>query len=533
LGFFTVFLILITRGASGPLFKKLGSFHSDDHHSGYFQKFDSNRDGILSRSEFLSSIQANEDVFDYLIARRNLELRSKNISIDVDGLTYTDFMWFYRESSLFEKRNMVPPPPPENLYSFPSWPGVRYSEISEGTPDMTPKKFWSDYVLQHKAVVIRNGLNGSRALSTWSDPEYLVSHFGDLKAKIEHRHESRGDHFAGKVVRSGRSTISDIVEKKVDGYVVSVVPQPMAWDISIPSCVLCGSRERKYLDISSEFKYVTEIEETSLWISRGKTRSQFHYDKENTFNCLVTGEPKKWVIMDTRKYGHIVPWVRTGGYDTTDDMKNNYTDWVGINVDSFDINLHNYLLEAEFEILTQYPGDCVFLPYSMLHYAGHLVPDDTLQVAVSFMWLPETLFNENDCPSEGILPFPLAVFDSVWYYSGFGAVPQGHHNPRHLAEAITPQTTNGTYLYNKLAIANFITPGDRPDDFSIREIVNYMTLIKQFVHKQISVPLDLWLQLSTAVDMNGLGCNRNQSYIPRPLEEMNKMFSFFNGNVST
>jgi hypothetical protein len=250
-----------------------------------------------------------------------------------------------------------------------------------------------------------------------------------------------------------------------------------------------------------------------------------HYDKENTFNCLVTGEPKKWVILDTRKYGHLMPWVRGDGYNQTNDLATKYTDWVGIDVDHVDLSLHAYLREVEFQVLTQNPGDCVFVPFSMLHYAGHLVTDNTLQVAISYMWLPETDFNYN-CRIVEKKSLPLAVFDTVWFYSGFGAIPQGHHNPRHLADAITPPQTDGSRKFNVFGALSFLPPDASSDDVGLAEVVGLLGVIKDTVNNNVSVPLDVWLQLSTAIDLNGLGCNWNQSYIPRPSGEVRKMFEY-------
>jgi hypothetical protein len=530
---FAHIIIAVVGGlaSSETLFHKPGGFHSDDAHNAFFRGIDRDQDGLISRSEYLNSISPNEAVFDYVVHRRNLLPVPSNetelLGSNRDDLSYSDFMWFYREAVLFETRGMIPPVQPTKLYSFPRWPGMKAVGVPEEFKTMAPHKFWTDYVIPHRALVVRGALEGSDALVNWGEPEYLISRFGDLEAKVEHRLEARGDSLMKKVSKSGRARVRDIVEKNVDGYVVSVVPQPMAWEVNVPNCVLCGSRSRNYLDLSPSYSFMTEIEETSLWISRGRTRSQFHYDKENTFNCLVTGKPKEWVILDTRKYGEKVPWVRGGGYNMTDDRETLYTDWVGVDVDRVDLNLHSYLLEAEFEVVTQYPGDCIFIPYSMLHYAGHLVEDDTLQVAVSFMWLPETTYNERNCPKEfsksGI---PLAVFDTVWYYSGFGAVPQGHHNPRHLAEAITPRSNNNTVLFNRLAVVRFLSPGTRSTDPGFEYVLSCLKLVEECVKHGVDVPLDLWLELSTAVDMNGLGCNRNQTYIPRPLEELNRMFAF-------
>ena len=66
--------------ASVPLFMKPQGFHSDGSHNQFFNKFDSNMDGLLSRAEFTSSLGAPDEVFDYLVARRNLALANRNAS---------------------------------------------------------------------------------------------------------------------------------------------------------------------------------------------------------------------------------------------------------------------------------------------------------------------------------------------------------------------------------------------------------------------------------------------------------------------
>jgi hypothetical protein len=337
-----------------------------------------------------------------------------------------------------------------------------------------------------------------------------------------------------KPVESSRASVKQIIEKQVDGYIVSVVPQPMAWDVSVPACILCGRRKRPYLDLSEKFLFMTEIEETSLWISRGITRSQLHYDKENALNCLISGQPKEWLLLDTRKYHDKIPWVRGGGFNGSNDLWNKYTDWVGVDVNNVDLRLHRYLLEVEFEAVTQNPGDCIFLPYSMLHFAGHAAGEekianyDELHVAVSYMWMPETDFDPSSC--HDILlhavfpPLPLAVFDTVWYFSGNGSVPQGNQDPKIIAKAVLGD--DGTF--NAIGIAGFLPRNVDTASEGFLEVLKILKYVEILHSRNISIPLDLWLELSAAADMNSLGCNEGHTYVVRPLEEMNRMLSFMN-----
>ena len=514
---FAIFLCVLCDIIAEGIFRKPLGFGTDASHDRYFRKIDLDRDGFISKQEFTLSLNVSETVFDYLTARASLDTISRNIS----GLSYSEFMWFYRESDLFEKSPI--PCVPEQLYSFPAWPGMQSVPVPE-EDGLSSSKFWSSYVGPHKAVVLRNGLAGSPALNNWKDASYLKRNFGDLSAKIEVKKEARGDRSVSKPV-STRATIAEILDGSVDGYVVSVVPQPMAWEVVVPSAVLCGDREGKpYLDLRGSVlgQDLTQLEETSLWISRGTTRSQLHYDKENTMNCLVTGSPKKWVILDTRKYGHSVPWVRGGGYNQKNDLNTLYTDWVGVNVDFLDLNLHQYLLDFEFETVTQYPGDCVFLPYSMLHYAEHF-GEDVLQVAVSYMWLPEVQFNPACLETSRTIP--LAVFDHVWYFGGNGVVPQGLYDPRILEKAFLMEI-EGRVRFSVERIFEFLPTEFSKNDQGLEEVVRVVNLITRMLDRGLAIPQDVWLQLSSAVDLNAIECNTNEVYIPREMEEMDRMISF-------
>ena len=527
MGIWLVFLLHHLVVTARILFEKPIGFEHDGSHDRLFWKTDIDRNGFISKNEFLSASSDSSAIFEYLLARRE----GASPKMDPAGnttleLTYSEFMWFYRESQLFGLEPAESSFSPHNVSSFPKWEGMQSVPISEESGEIGSREFWTQYVGPHKSVVLRNGLAGSVGLELWKDAEYLKGRFGDLEAKIEVKLESRGDRRFHKPLESGRAKISHIIDGQVDGYVVSVVPQAMAWEVNVPNAILCGKRERKeYLGVSKKFGFMTELEETSLWISRGRTRSQFHYDKENTFNCLVSGNPKQWVLLDTRKYAHLLPWVRGGGFNQKDDLLNRYTDWVGIDVDNLDLNLHSYLTQVQFEVLTQNPGDCVFLPYSMLHYALHPGASSDLQVAVSYMWLPETKFDDQ-CSPPSSLPLPLATFDTVWYYSGWGAIPQGNHDPRRLEEELVIESVGGGAEIDYLALLSFLPRGVKQTDPGFPEVVEWLSLIESMLMRKMKVPLDAWLYLSSAADMNSIGCNEDQQYEPRPMVEMNRMIAY-------
>ena len=94
-------------------------------------------------------------------------------------------------------------------------------------------------------------------------------------------------------------------------YVVSIIPQQMAWEVAHPAVLLCGSRRNQlnrdtkppYKKKTHEspheagFDWMTHVFEANLWIATGYTRSQFHYDKEWNVNCLLSGT-KRWIFLD-------------------------------------------------------------------------------------------------------------------------------------------------------------------------------------------------------------------------------------------
>ena len=126
--------------------------------------------------------------------------------------------------------------------------------------------------------------------------------------------------------------------------------------------------------------------------------------------------------------------------------------------------------------------------------------------------------------------FPLALFDTVWYYSGYGAIPQGHHDPRGIENAVL----RGPQGWSPAMILPFLPEKRSGEDLSY--VLDTMHSLAKIVDKcrqrgtrdqECHVPADIWLHLSTAVDLNRLGCNSNLTYIPRPLKELNRMLKFF------
>lgn len=132
---------------------------------------------------------------------------------------------------------------------------------------------------------------------------------------------------------------------------------------------------------------------------------------------------------------------------------------MAVDTQRVDLRMFPGLAGAKFTTLTQRAGDCIFVPYSMLHAVEKV--DTGLGLAVSYMWQPMEEYDEDACaaiemnlqaPSVvsssasggyGANEYgggsgswlPLGAMDVLWYYNGHGVIPQGYLDP---AEELIP-----------------------------------------------------------------------------------------------
>ncbi|EER12315.1 conserved hypothetical protein [Perkinsus marinus ATCC 50983] len=334
-------------------------------------------------------------------------------------------MWMHREIPLFCHLPLHRGDPAGSPLNGSFLVRGQYPRIdSVVSENLSCGEYWSYYIAEHRPLVIRNAM----VIPDWSKrTTFGNGDFGELQVKLETPIELRG---VAKEAAS-RMTLRDLA---LDGnwYVVSTLPQAMAWEVEVPQW---GNREGLI------------IEENGLWIAPAglETRSSFHYDKENVMNCLVAGDVEKlWWFIDTRKYGDILPWVRGNRYNTTDDRYNTGTDWLALDLDAVDEDLHRPWLEkVEIHTAVQRVGDCVVIPYSMLHLAwsparASTKADFNTAVAWSFLSVNDGLY---ECGEGG--SSPLATVENVWPYVGHGAVPQGLPDPRELRDTTLGLLYNG------------------------------------------------------------------------------------------
>jgi len=316
--------------------------------------------------------------------------------------------------------------------------------------------------------------------------------------------------------------------------------------------VLCGSR-RKMLDKSrkpykavkheypNEFGYpwMTHIFETNLWIASGFTRSQLHYDKEWNVNCLISGR-KRWFFLNPFEYDEDIHWARGKKFKKQDPLQNSWTDWIYLDPDHVDLIVQHKLRKMDYYEIIQEAGDCVMVPYAYLHQVEKL--GDDMQVAASWMFLPETIYDEEDCkdaPLEEDLP--LAAMDTLYAYSGKGIIPQGYPDPLNFVRGLIDfMKQNGVQVLTPKVLKQAVSRGDsvlsrvKNKKARIQQLFDLLTSYAKDPSKGLlrqelltSVPLRVWCKPAAEGDEEGpLPCDVGEEYHIINNTETGKMIKF-------
>lgn len=270
---------------------------------------------------------------------------------------------------------------------------------------------------------------------------------------------------------------------------------------------------------------MTHIFEANLWMATGRTRSQFHYDKEWNVNCLLSGR-KRWFFMNPFTYDEELQWARGKQFEKNDPLNNHWTDWVYLDPDHVDLIAQNKLRNMDYYELIQEAGDCLLIPYAMLHQVEKIGSD--LQVAASWMFLPETIYDEEDCkdaPLESDLP--LGVMDVMYAYSGKGIIPQGYPDPLDFVRRLGHEMdSNGEKVLTLKRIKKAVSGGDavlatvKDRKARVKKLFQLLTSYAKDSSKGLqrdelltSVPLRVWCKPASEGDSEGpLPCDRGEEY---------------------
>lgn len=509
---------------------------SGPEYRGPHEQLDSfgNQDGEVSVSDWLAAglPQSHFEYFD----------RNSDQLLDV----HEAHSWHQqRKPARTMNLSEVKDPPKGHMKPLGAWKDPLPShDLIYTKPYPHPREFWRKHMDGYLPAVLKGAQHGWPAMN-WTREE-LVKRFGWVDAKLEPKVEARGNDSGYADLDSNaprhRLNISEYLRKE-DGknmYVVSIIPQAMAWEVAHPSVLLCGSR-REMLDKTSkppykktkhEYKHeskkdwMTHLFEANLWIASGYTRSQFHYDKEWNVNCLLSGK-KRWFFLNPFWYDKDVQWSRGKKFRPKDPLNNAWTDWIYLDPDKVDLIVQHKLRTMDYYELIQEAGDCIFIPYAMLHQVQKL--DAGLQVAASWMFLPETIYDEEVCSAAPLAEdLPLAAMDTLYMYTGKGLIPQGYGDPLHFVNKVQQfmNQVGETHLSLKTFTAS-VSQGDAilrnlpGRKKKIKKLFKHLSSYasdpkKGLAEAELSkVPLRVWAKPAAEGDNEGpLPCDHGEEYHP-------------------
>lgn len=286
------------------------------------------------------------------------------------------------------------------------------------------------------------------------------------------------------------------------------------------------------------YDWMTHVFEANLWMASGRTRSQLHYDKEWNVNCLLSGT-KKWIFLDPFKYDEDIPWARGEKFLRKNPLNNRWTDWVWLDPDRVDLIVQHKLRNFDYIELIQEPGDCIFIPYAMLHQVEKI--GDDLQVAASWMFLPESIYDEEACASAPLNEdLPLAAMDTLYAYNGSGVIPQGYGDPYYFSRRVMAEhrQSGSTHLTLK-TFSNIVSRGSailRGKKGRIKKLFEFISSYAEDPKKGLrtdeirKVPLRVWCKPAAEGDEEGpLPCDVGEEYHVLTEAELNKMREHIEG----
>eukprot|EP00438_Fugacium_kawagutii_P025306 Skav201466 [mRNA] locus=scaffold663:53443:59592:+ [translate_table: standard] len=214
------------------------------------------------------------------------------------------------------------------------------------------------------------------------------------------------------------------------------------------------------------------------------------------------------------KYDSDLQWSRGRKFKPRDPLNNKWTDWVYLDPDRVDLIVQHKLRNMDYYELIQEAGDCIFIPFAMLHQVHKL--DDGLQVAASWMFLPETIYEEDVCKEAPLQEdLPLAAMDTLFMYSGKGLIPQGYQDPLNFVNKLLQYMDDSNEEHLSLeTFTRTVTEGDailrrirnnkRKIKNLYKRIVAYGKTSGQLARSELrKVPLRLWAKPAAEGDEEG------------------------------
>ncbi|XP_031564785.1 F-box protein At5g06550-like [Actinia tenebrosa] len=265
----------------------------------------------------------------------------------------------------------------------------------------SPQDFWDKYASIQKPVVFQGAAKNFPAQSLWTD-SYLKKNYGDLEVKLEAKKEK--DHVPVGDRGVGRDTIKSFLNSYVqkDSYMVTQLPDPLAKEVRILPCLMCGTFSERIL-------------EANLWLSSGGTKSMLHKDADNAINCLLNGT-KNWILIHPENEENIPVAEGDKGYGG----------FAVLDVDQVNLLKYPNFTKVHWQYANMTAGDCLYLPYSYWHQVRSY---GSKNMAVSVLFSRLTKFNSTGCKTAKLEYTPLSDINMVWTYPGHGPQTMGNLDP--------------------------------------------------------------------------------------------------------
>jgi len=231
------------------------------------------------------------------------------------------------------------------------------------------KKFYEEYFVPAKPVIIRGAANMHPAMTKWTD-EYLKAIEGSNSTRVaaevnNKENRTRVDESNYPIYPYLQEWMQNYTQPNATGFIISDILTGMKQDLVLPYSIDCP----KVLG--------SQIARSLFFLSNGGTTSVLHHEHFDDIHCILDGS-KSFLLAD--------PAVNQE-YITIDADDPEAGEYVDLDVDAVDGVQYPNISKVEFFTANLNKGDCVYIP------AGYMQADRTpagRQLAVSIWWLRDT-----------------------------------------------------------------------------------------------------------------------------------------------
>lgn len=248
----------------------------------------------------------------------------------------------------------------------------------------SPWVFFDEFVSQSRPLLMKKALihEDIPAFHKWTD-HYMSDIFGHIPMEVETG--KKEDRKKGSIWHMSMEKYISVY-KKLNGYLITDIPDSMKVDIKVPLSLQCGG-------------FQDNLHHVIMWFSSGGTNSHLHNDGFDNINCILDGS--KEIILIDKKYGEL---VKADGWDEEGSFSH-------VNVDEVDMYRYPQIQKVPYHKLTVTKGDCLYIPITWFHQVYSLPGRN---MALNFWFHHLMWYNSSQC--DDMDPYnapakPLVQFD--------------------------------------------------------------------------------------------------------------------------